>query len=131
MASFPLISMSIGKKVLIIEDNLDIRENIVEILELSGYRVFSADNGRTGLVLALENPPDIILCDIAMPELDGYGVLSRLRDYSQLVDTPFIFLTAKSESLDLHLGMELGANGYLVKPFDDRDLLHAIESKIK
>jgi DNA-binding response OmpR family regulator len=128
---FPIISMSISKKVLIIEDNLDIRENIVEILELSGYKVYAADNGEMGIAMALQYLPDIILCDIMMPELDGYGVLSQLNYQTQMIAIPFIFLTAKSEPMDLRRGIELGANGYLVKPFDAKDLLNTIESKLK
>jgi len=123
--------MSISKKVLIIEDNLDIRENIVEILELSGYMVYATDNGEMGIALALQNLPDIILCDIMMPEMDGYGVLALLNNQPQMMAIPFVFLTAKSEGLDLRRGMESGANGYLVKPFDDTDLLNVIEKQIK
>ncbi|MEO6979570.1 MAG: response regulator, partial [Mucilaginibacter sp.] len=86
-----------SKKVLIIEDNNDIRENVVEILELAGYQVFEADNGKTGVDLALKNVPDIVLCDIMMPELDGYGVLYMLNKNPATAATPFIFLTAKAE----------------------------------
>ena len=120
-----------SKKVLIIEDNNDIRENVVEILELAGYSVFEADNGKTGVDLALKNLPDIILCDIMMPELDGYGVLYMLNKNPATAATPFIFLTAKAERLDLRKGMEMGADDYLTKPFDDMDLLNAIESRLK
>ena len=120
-----------NKKVLIIEDNADIRENVVEILELAEYVVYSADNGKTGIELALYNMPDIILCDIMMPELDGYGVLYILNKNPQMAGIPFIFLTAKAERLDLRKGIELGADDYLIKPFDDMDLLNAIESRLK
>jgi CheY-like chemotaxis protein len=120
-----------NKMILVIEDNLDIRENIVEILELAAYTVHSANNGETGIILAFQNLPDLILCDIMMPEMDGYAVLTSLRQHTRMSSIPFIFLTAKSERLDLRKGMELGANGYLVKPFDDTDLLNAIESKLK
>lgn len=120
-----------SKKVLIIEDNNDIRENVVEILELAGYTVFAADNGKTGVELALKNVPDIILCDIMMPELDGYGVLYMLNKNPQMAAIPFIFLTAKAERLDLRRGMEMGADDYLTKPFDDMELLNAIESRLK
>jgi len=119
------------KKVLIIEDNNDIRENIVEILELANYEVFYADNGKTGVEIAIKNLPDIILCDIMMPELDGYGVLYMLNKNPQLAAIPFIFLTAKAERLDLRKGMEMGADDYLTKPFDDMELLNAIESRLK
>jgi CRP-like cAMP-binding protein len=119
------------KKVLIIEDNTDIRENIVEILELADYSVFEADNGKTGVDLALKNLPDIILCDIMMPELDGYGVLYLLNKNPETAAIPFIFLTAKAEKVDLRKGMEMGADDYLTKPFDDIELLNAIESRLK
>ena len=120
-----------NKKVLIIEDNNDIRENIVEILELAGYTVFAADNGKAGVDLALKNLPDIILCDIMMPELDGYGVLYMLNKSPEMAAIPFIFLTAKAERIDLRKGMEMGADDYLTKPFDDMELLNAIESRLK
>ncbi len=120
-----------SKKVLIIEDNNDIRENIVEILQLAGYTVFDANNGKTGVELALKHLPDIILCDIMMPELDGYGVLYMLNKNPDIATTPFIFLTAKAERVDLRKGMEMGADDYLTKPFDDMELLNAIESRLK
>lgn len=119
------------KKVLIIEDNTDIRENVVEILELAGYEVFDADNGKSGVELAHKNLPDIILCDIMMPELDGYGVLYLLNKNPATAVIPFIFLTAKAERIDLRKGMEMGADDYLTKPFDDMELLNAIESRLK
>jgi len=120
-----------SKKVLIIEDNNDIRDNVVEVLELAGYEVFEANNGKTGVDLALKNLPDIILCDIMMPELDGYGVLYMLNKNPQTATIPFIFLTAKAERVDMRKGMEMGADDYLTKPFDDMDLLSAIESRLK
>jgi len=118
-------------KVLIIEDNNDIRDNIVEILELADYQVFEANNGKAGVAVALKELPDIILCDIMMPELDGYGVLHLLNKHTQTSMIPFIFITARSERLDLRKGMELGADDYLTKPFDDLELLNAIESRLK
>jgi len=120
-----------SKKVLIIEDNNDIRENVVEILELAGYQVFAANNGKTGVEMAQQNMPDIILCDIMMPELDGYGVLYLVNKNPAMAAIPFIFLTAKAERVDLRKGMEMGADDYLTKPFDDMDLLNAIESRLK
>ncbi|AMR33557.1 transcriptional regulator [Mucilaginibacter sp. PAMC 26640] len=120
-----------SKKVLIIEDNNDIRENIDEILQLAGYTVFTADNGKLGVELALKNSPDVILCDIMMPELDGYGVLFMLNKHPQMAAIPFIFLTAKAERPDLRKGMEMGADDYLTKPFDDMELLNAIETRLK
>jgi len=120
-----------SKKVLIIEDNNDIRENVVEILELANYQVFDANNGKKGVELAVKELPDIILCDIMMPELDGYGVLYMLNKNPETAAIPFIFLTAKAERLDLRKGMEMGADDYLTKPFDDMELLNAIESRLK
>jgi len=118
-------------KVLIIEDNDDIRENVVEILELSGYDVAAAENGKKGVETALKHKPDIVLCDIMMPEMDGYDVLQALNTHPDMQATPFIFLTAKAERTDVRRGMELGADDYLTKPFDDTELLRAIESRLK
>lgn len=120
-----------NKKVLVIEDNNDIRENIAEILELAGYEVYEASNGLVGVEEAIRHVPDIILCDIMMPELDGYGVLSLLTSHLETESIPFIFLTAKAERNDLRRGMESGADDYLTKPFDDRELLTAIESRLR
>lgn len=118
------------QSILIIEDNDDIRESTAEILELANYEVFQADNGKTGVELANSCLPDLILCDIMMPELDGYGVLYLLNKNPQTAATPFIFLTAKAERMDMRKGMEMGADDYLVKPFDDVELLNAIESRL-
>ncbi|QTE37376.1 response regulator [Mucilaginibacter gossypii] len=120
-----------NQKILIIEDNNDIRENVVEILGLAGYTVFEADNGKTGIELAVNNLPDVILCDIMMPELDGYGVLFMLNKNPETAAIPFIFLTAKAERIDQRKGMEMGADDYLTKPFDDIELLNAIESRLR
>ncbi|RFZ89942.1 response regulator [Mucilaginibacter conchicola] len=119
------------RQVLIIEDNTDIRENVVEILELAEYMVLQADNGKAGVELALKHKPDIILCDIMMPDLDGYGVLYMLNKNTDTSTIPFIFLTAKAERVDLRKGMEMGADDYLTKPFDDLELLNAIETRLK
>ncbi|WP_158799052.1 response regulator [Pedobacter sp. L105] len=119
-----------SKKILIIEDNNDIRESVIEILELSGYTAFGADQGKTGVALALKHLPDVILCDIAMPEIDGYGVLYLLKKNPATVGITFIFLTAKAERLELRKGMEMGADDYLTKPFSDIDLLKAIEGRL-
>lgn len=118
------------KTILIIEDNIDIRESCIEILELSGYKVLQADNGKSGIDLALKHEPDLILCDIMLPEIDGYGVLYFLNKNDNTSDIPFIFLTAKTDTIDFRKGMEMGADDYLTKPFDDMDLLHAIETRI-
>lgn len=118
-------------KVLIIEDNDDIRENVIEILEISGYTVVSASNGKAGVEQAVKHLPDIILCDIMMPEMDGYATLEHLNKNPETSAIPFIFLTAKADRLDLRKGMELGADDYLTKPFDDTELLNAIETRLK
>lgn len=116
--------------ILIIEDNDDIRESTAEVLELAGYRVLKANNGKSGVEIAQSSLPDLILCDIMMPELDGYGVLYLLSKHSETSSIPFIFLTAKAERIDLRRGMEMGADDYLTKPFDDLELLNAIESRL-
>lgn len=118
------------KTILLIEDNADIRENTAEILELAGYRVLTAENGKQGIEKALSDRPDLIICDIMMPVLDGYGVLHIVNSNPDLNGIPFIFLTAKSERVDLRKGMELGADDYLTKPFDDTELLSAVEGRL-
>lgn len=119
------------KRILIIEDNLEVRENLMEILELSNYEVHAAENGVLGVEAALKNTPDIILCDVMMPELDGFGVLRILSKKPQTSDVPFIFLTAKAEKTDMRKGMNLGADDYITKPFDDVELLDAIEMRLR
>lgn len=117
--------------ILVIDDNNDIRENIAEILELAGYKIFTAENGKKGVELALKEKPDVIVCDIMMPELDGYGVLHLLRKNPEAQNIPFIFLTAKTERSDFRKGMEMGADDYVTKPFEDIELLNAIEIRLK
>ena len=129
--NFPTIMTDKGKRVLVIEDNQDIRESTAEILELADYTVFSAENGKKGVELAQAHLPDIILCDIMMPELDGYGVLYMLSKSEQTAGIPFIFLTAKAERNDMRKAMEMGADDYLTKPFDDMELLNAIETRLQ
>jgi CheY-like chemotaxis protein/CRP-like cAMP-binding protein len=119
------------KKILLIEDNPEVRENTSEILSLANYNVVSAENGKIGVDLAQKEKPDLIICDIMMPELDGYGVLHILSKNEQTANIPFIFLTAKTEKTDIRKGMNLGADDYLTKPFDDTDLLNAIEARLK
>lgn len=119
------------KKILLIEDNADIRENTCEILELAGYKVIPAENGKVGLEQALKDNPDLIICDIMMPVLDGYGVLHVLQKNETLQHVPFIFLSAKSERPDLRKGMEMGADDYITKPFTETELLSAIERRLK
>jgi DNA-binding response OmpR family regulator len=116
------------RRILIIEDNLPILENIVEFLELSGYEVSTAIDGRAGLDIANSKYPDLIICDIMMPELDGYEVLSAIRKNADLVNVPFIFLTALSEKSEVITGMALGAVDYITKPFEITHLLDSIEN---
>ena len=118
-------------RILLIEDNTEIRENTAEILELSNYEVDTAENGKVGIEKALRHKPDLIICDIMMPVLDGYGVLHLLNKNEQLSGIPFIFLTAKSERSDFRKGMEMGADDYITKPFSDIELLNAIDSRFK
>ncbi|MBQ0908983.1 response regulator [Flavobacterium sp. F-328] len=118
------------RKIVVIEDNNDIRESIVEILELANYKVLLAKNGIEGVALAIAEVPDLILCDIMMPNLDGYGVLYLLAKNATTSSIPFIFITAKSERADLRKGMEMGADDYLVKPFGRLELLNAIEIRL-
>jgi len=119
------------KKILVIEDHQEVRENIAEIIELAGYEVLTAENGKIGAEKALSEKPDLIICDIMMPVLDGYGVLHLLNKHEETAGTPFIFLTAKSERNDFRKGMEMGADDYITKPFDGIELLNAVESRIK
>jgi CRP-like cAMP-binding protein len=118
------------KKILLIEDNAEVRENTSEILQLANYQVYTAENGKIGVELAQQIRPDLIICDIMMPELDGYGVLHILSKKPETASIPFIFLTAKTEKTDIRKGMSLGADDYLTKPFDDSDLLNAVESRL-
>jgi len=119
------------KHILLIEDDQDMRENTAEILELANYRVTKAENGRRGVELARKDIPDLILCDIMMPELDGYGVLHLLNRDQHTAEVPFIFLSAKAERSDVRKGMELGADDYLTKPFEEGEFLNAIEGRLK
>ena len=119
------------KTLLLIEDNDEIRENTAEILELAMYNVFTAANGKDGVEKAIEVKPDLIICDIMMPVLDGYGVLHTIQKNESLKNIPFIFLTAKAERTELRKGMELGADDYVTKPFDGTELLNAIDRRLK
>jgi DNA-binding response OmpR family regulator len=120
-----------SKTILIIDDNLDIRENTAEILEIAGYHTIAAANGKTGIDLAVKEKPDVIVCDIMMPELDGYELLHLLRKNDDTKHIPFIFLTAKTERSDFRKGMEMGADDYLTKPFTQLELLNAVENRLK
>lgn len=119
------------KTILIIEDNADVRQNTVEILELADYNVLSTDNGKDGIQLAKDNQVDLILCDITMPGLDGFGVLKILNRNPQTKRIPFIFLTASAREEAFRKGMNLGADDYIVKPYKDTELLDAIEARIQ
>lgn len=116
--------------ILVIEDNLEVRENICELLELSGYTTYEAEHGKIGVQLALEHQPDLILCDVMMPVLDGHGTLKVLRSNSKTATIPFVFLTAKAEKGDFRTGMNLGADDYITKPFTDLELLNAVELRL-
>jgi CRP-like cAMP-binding protein/CheY-like chemotaxis protein len=118
------------KKILVIEDQDDVRENIVELLELSNYLVDSAPDGKEGVKMALDSPPNLILCDIMMPGIDGYEVLYLLSKNHKVASIPFIFLTAKAEKSDFRKGMNMGADDYSTKPFDEMELLAAIEKRL-
>ncbi|WP_300601267.1 response regulator [Niabella sp.] len=119
------------KKILLIEDNDDIRNNTAEILELSNYTVITAENGKVGVEQAIAHVPDLIICDIMMPVLDGYGVLHAIQKNESIRNVPFIFLTAKTERSDFRKGMELGADDYITKPFSGTELLSAVDGRLK
>lgn len=119
------------KKILLIEDNLDILNNTAEILELSNYQVYLAENGKVGVEQAIEHKPDLIICDVMMPLLDGFGVLHAVHKNENIKNTPFIFLTAKTDRQDFRKGMELGADDYITKPFTGTELLNAVDSRLK
>ncbi len=118
-------------KILVIEDEYSVRENIIELLEAEDFETIGAANGQVGIKLALTEVPDLILCDLMMPELDGYGVLTNLRQEPITATIPFIFLTAKSTKTDFRQGMELGADDYLTKPFTRAELLSAIDGRLQ
>lgn len=118
------------KTILLIEDDFALRENTAELLELSNYTVLMASNGRVGIEKALQHIPDIIVCDIMMPEVDGYGVLEAISSNEDTIHIPFIFLSAKTEHREIRKGMNLGADDYLTKPFEEEELLSAIESRL-
>jgi CheY-like chemotaxis protein len=119
------------KTALVIEDNVDIRENTTEILELTGYTVITATNGKEGVVLATNSHPDVILCDILMPKMNGYDVIKQLKTNSITAKIPFIYLTASAEKNEMKMAMDMGANGYVSKPFDIRELMEAIDKALK
>lgn len=117
--------------ILLIEDNDEMRDNIASILKLAKYQVITAENGKVGLEIIEENKPDLIICDIMMPVMDGYEVLHILSRDPETANIPFIFLTAKAEKVDLRQGMNLGADDYITKPFEGLDLLKVVEIRLK
>ncbi len=118
------------KRILLIEDDSALRENTSELLELSGYKVYTAPNGKIGIEKAIQETPNIIICDIMMPEIDGYGVLEAITLDEKTKHIPFIFLSAKTEHKEIRKGMDMGADDYLTKPFDEEELINAVESRL-
>jgi DNA-binding NarL/FixJ family response regulator len=119
------------KKILVIEDEPEMRRNITALLRYYDYDPIAAENGRQGLEMARREKPDLILCDVMLPELDGHGVLQAMQSDAKLAQTPFIFLTARGEKEDVRSGMNLGADDYLTKPVANADLVRAIEARLK
>ena len=119
------------KKILLVEDDTSLRENIEELLDLSGFQVFSTPNGRMAIDIAQKERPDVVLCDIMMPEVDGYEVLEQFSSCETTQHIPFIFVSAKTERHDVRKGMDLGADDYLTKPFEEDELLNAIHSRLE
>jgi len=117
-------------KVLIIEDEKNIRETIKEILELNDYEIATAENGLIGIAKALQFKPDLIVCDVMMPEMDGFDTLKNIRAINEISNTPFVFLTAKTETRDFREGMNSGADDFLNKPFNTQELLEVIKLRI-
>lgn len=118
--------------ILIIEDDSNIRETLADILDLSGYEVATAENGRLGYESIVDRMPDLVLCDVNMPELDGFELLATLNQkYNQDVIAPFLFLTAKVEKQDIRTGMNLGADDYILKPFDNNEILSIIKMRLE
>jgi DNA-binding LytR/AlgR family response regulator len=118
------------KNILVIEDDNNVRENLQQLLQRVGFSVLQAENGTEGIELARNNIPDLIICDIMMPELNGYDVINILSKDAETSTIPFIFLSAKAEPADFREGMKLGADDYLTKPYSVSDLLNAINSRL-
>lgn len=116
------------KSILVIEDNNDIRENLAELLELQGFVILTANHGKQGLDLIMAQKPDLVICDITMPELDGFEVLNLIRKNKQMASVPFIFLTARSEKTDRERGLAEGALHYIIKPFTEDQLMAAVST---
>jgi DNA-binding NarL/FixJ family response regulator len=127
----PLLMLpAMAKKILIIEDQAPMRRNVALMLQMEGYETCTAENGREGLEAARRERPDLVLCDVMMPEMDGYAVVQALREDAAFANTPFIFLTAKSERGDVRIGMNFGADDYLAKPVVRDDLLAAVQIRL-
>jgi len=122
---------TVMKRILVIEDEALVRENIIEILEFMDYEVDGAVNGKDGVIQAMYYKPDLIVCDVMMPELDGFEVIKLVRQNKEIGNVPFIFLTARAERRDMRLGMNLGADDYLPKPFTAEELIAAIETRLQ
>jgi two-component system, sensor histidine kinase and response regulator len=118
-------------RILVIEDEQNIRENIQELLEAKNYQVRTAPNGKQGVLEAIDFRPHLILCDVMMPKMDGFKVLEYVRKTAMIQNTPFVFLTAKIDKSDIRQGMELGADDYITKPFTAKDLIKTIETRLK
>lgn len=118
------------KRILIIEDQAPMRRNLALMLEMEGFEVLTAENGKVGVEIALQRQPDLIVCDVMMPELDGHGVIQTLRAADATSTTPFIFLTARIDQGDVRIGMNFGADDYLAKPVMREDLLAAVEARL-
>ena len=115
------------KKILVIEDDANIRESLVELLEMKSFELISAENGTEGLKLAQDNLPDLIVCDVMMPGMNGYEVVEAIRKDSRMKNLPLIFLSAKAMEADIDYGKKLGANSYLTKPFRAQDLFSVVD----
>ncbi len=119
-----------ARKILVIEDEAGLRANVARFLKAEGYEVLTAENGASGVDIAVKQMPDLIVCDIAMPEMDGFGVLFSLRENVTTSNIPFIFLTASTRTYDRNWGVDLGANDYITKPFKLEQLLGAIRKRL-
>jgi len=117
--------------ILLIEDTGDILVNLIEYLEIKGYTVIAASNGKQGIEMAEENRPDIIICDVLMTDMNGYEVLRSLKESPKTSKIPFIFTTSLSEKMEIAEAYKLGANGYLIKPFDLEALLNMIRTQLE
>lgn len=119
------------KTILLIDDTKEILENFTEYLEMEGYKVLACNNGQKGIELAIEFIPDLIICDVLMPEMDGHEVLRLLMETAKIFEIPFIFSTSLSERIERADALNLGADEYIVKPFDPETLLEMVKTLIK